>query len=165
VVFGIPLAVGSSALIVSNYIIFAKLGIVNKLITMPLIYTTYYLPMVTWICLGGLRSIPLAIEEAAIIDGCSKTYIIFNLIPRLNKPALACGALFIFVGGWNEFIVPSVLVTSPHLRAIQVATYYFMGFYGIHTAADDRHESSLAPSIYLCLSCKSYSADRRRRKR
>ncbi len=131
VIFGIPLVVGSSALIVSNFIVFSKMGIVNKIFSLPLIYTAYFLPMSIFICLGGMRNIPTSIEEAAIIDGCSRSYIIFNLIPRLNRPALACAALFVFVGAWNEFIVSSVLITSPQLTSIQVAVFNFAGFYGI----------------------------------
>ena len=131
VIFGIPLASGSSALIVPNYILFSSLGITNKIFTMPLIYITYHLPISIWICMGGMRSIPIAVEEAAIIDGCKRSYIIFNLIPRLNKPALACSALFTFISAWNEFLVSSVLTISPQYRGIQVAVYYFMGYYGI----------------------------------
>lgn len=130
VVFGIPLASGSNALIIPNYIVFTKFGIVNKFYTLPLIYITYNLPMAIWIALGGIRSIPYEIEEAAIIDSCSKRYIIFNLIPRMNKPALACAALFVFIGAWNEYIVSAVLITSPQYRAIQVAVYDFMGYFG-----------------------------------
>ena len=130
IVFGIPLAVGSSALIVPNYIIFAKFRIINKFFTLPLIYTVYNLPMAIWIALGGIRSIPIEIEEAAIIDGCKQSYIIFNIIPKLNKPALASAALFVFIGAWNEFIVSAVLITSQQFRSIQVAIYEFLGYYG-----------------------------------
>lgn len=131
VLFGIPLANGSTALIISNYLIFAKLGIVNKAYTMPLIYTAYFLPMIIVVLLAGVRSIPYEIEESAIIDGCRKSYIIFRLIPTLNRPAMACAALFVFIRSWNEFLLSAVLTVSSKLRSIQVATYYFMGYYGI----------------------------------
>jgi ABC-type glycerol-3-phosphate transport system permease component len=130
VIFGIPLAVGSSALIVPNYIVFSKFGLVNKIFTLPLVYITYNLPMAIWITLGGIKSIPAEIEEAAIIDGCRQSYIIFNLMPSLNKPALASAALFVFIGAWNEFIVSAVLITSPQFRSIQVAVYEFLGYFG-----------------------------------
>jgi multiple sugar transport system permease protein len=130
VVFGIPLSIGSNALIVPNYIVFAKIGLVNKAFTLPLVYIAYNLPMSIWIAIGGMRAIPIEIEEAAILDGCSKRYIIFNLILRLNRPALACAALFVFIGSWNEFIVSAVLINSPEFRAIQVAVYDFLGYFG-----------------------------------
>ena len=131
VVLGIPLSIGSSALIIPNYTFFAKFGIINKFYTLPLVYIAYNLPMAIWITLGGIRMIPYEIEEAAIIDGSSRAYIIFNMIPRLNKPALACAALFVFIGSWNEFIVSAVLINSPRYRAIQVAVYEFMGYFGL----------------------------------
>jgi len=84
VLFGIPLSMGSASLVVPNYMLFSTLRMANKWFTLPLIYTAYNLPMAVWIMIGGMQSVPYAIEEAAMIDGASKWYIIFRLIPRLN---------------------------------------------------------------------------------
>ncbi len=69
------------------------------------------------------------------MDGCSRWYIIFRLIPALNKPALASAALFIFIGAWNEFNVASVMINSPELRPVQQSIYYYMGFFGLDWGA------------------------------
>lgn len=131
VVAGIPLSIGSAALVIPNYIFFSNLGLVNHWYTLPLIYTAYNLPMATWIMMGGMESIPYEIEEAAQIDGCSKAYIIFRLIPRLNSPAIASAALFVFIGAWNEFTVASVMIDSTGLRSVQQEIYNYMGFFGL----------------------------------
>ncbi len=89
------------------------------------------LPMSIWILRGGLESIPIEIEEAAAIDGCSRAYIVFRLIPRLNRLAMASAAIFIFIGAWNEFIVSSVMINSSKLRPLQMAIYNYMGYFGV----------------------------------
>lgn len=127
---GIPLSLGSAALVVPNYMFFAKLGLTNKIYTLPLIYLAYNLPMATWVMIGGIQGVPVAIEEAAAIDGASRGYIIFNLIPRMCMPSIACAALFIFIGAWNEFTVSSVMVNDTALYPIQVSIYNFLGYFG-----------------------------------
>lgn len=127
---GIPLAVGSAAMVVPNYMAFSFLGMVNKWSTLPLIYIAYNLPMAVWIMIGGMQGVPYAIEEAAQIDGASKWYIIFSLIPHICKPSMACAALMIFIGAWNEFTVSSVLVDSTSLYPIQVSIYNYIGYFG-----------------------------------
>ncbi len=130
ILFGIPLSMGSAAMVVPNYMMFSALKMTNKFYTLPLIYTAYNLPMAIWILIGGMQSIPYAIEEAAMIDGASRRYIIFRLIPRLCLPTIACAALMIFIGAWNEYQVSSVMVASQKLYPIQVSIYNYIGFFG-----------------------------------
>ncbi len=130
ILFGIPLSMGSAAMVVPNYMMFSALKMTNKFYTLPLIYTAYNLPMAIWILIGGMQSIPYAIEEAAMIDGASRRYIIFRLIPRLCLPTIACAALMIFIGAWNEYQVSSVMVASQNLYPIQVSIYNYIGFFG-----------------------------------
>ncbi|MCI5956870.1 MAG: carbohydrate ABC transporter permease [Clostridiales bacterium] len=130
VVAGIPLSAGSSVLLIPNYIMMSKLQMIDRWYTLILIYAAYQIPMSIWIIRSGVESIPIAIDEAARIDGCSHAYIIFCLTPRLILPSIASAALFTFIGSWNEFIVSSVMLNDPALRSIQQVIYYFMGFFG-----------------------------------
>lgn len=130
VIAGIPLSTGSAAMLIPNYLYMMKLGLTNKWYTLILIYTAYNLPMAIWVMKGGIEAIPLEIEDAARIDGCSRTYIITRLIPRMCLPSIASSALFLFIGAWNEFITSAVMIDSPNLRSIQLVIYYFRGFFG-----------------------------------
>lgn len=130
VVSGIPLSIGSSALLIPNYIYMAKLGLTNHWYTLVLLFTAYNLPMAIWIVKGGIEAIPVEIEEAATIDGCPRTYILFRIITSLSRPSMASAALFIFIGAWNEFIVAAVMINSPELRPVQLAIYNYLGFFG-----------------------------------
>ncbi len=130
VIAGIPLSIGSAAMLIPNYLYMMQLGLTNKWYTLILLYTAYNLPMAIWIMKGGIEAVPLEIEDAARIDGCSRAYIITRLIPRLTLPSIASSALFLFIGAWNEFITAAVMVDSPELRSIQLVIYYFRGFFG-----------------------------------
>jgi ABC-type glycerol-3-phosphate transport system permease component len=89
VIAGIPLSAGSAVLLIPNYMYFSLLGLTNRMLSLTILYAAYNLPMAIWIMRGGLENIPIEIEEAASIDGCSRAYILFNLIPSLNRPAMA----------------------------------------------------------------------------
>lgn len=128
---GIPLSIGSAAMVVPNYTFFSSLGLTNQWYTLPIIYVAYNLPMAIWVIMGGLESVPVQIDEAAKIDGAGNWRILFGLVVPLSLPSLASAALFIFLGAWNEYVVSSVLVSSASLYPIQVSIYNYMGFYGI----------------------------------
>lgn len=130
VLSGIPLSIGSAAMVVPNYTFFSVLGLTNHWYTLPLVYTVYNLPMAIWIMMSGLEAVPIEIDEAAKIDGAGRWYILFRMILPLSLPSLASSALFIFLGAWNEFVTSSVLVSSSELYPIQVSIYNYMGFYG-----------------------------------
>ena len=131
VIGGIPLSIGSAALLIPNYIYMSSIGMLDKPFTLPILYAAYNLPMAVWIMKGGLEQVPVEIEEAAAIDGCSRAYIILRLVPRMNRTSMASAALFIFIGAWNEFVVASVMINSTELRTVQQLIYNYMGFFGL----------------------------------
>jgi ABC-type glycerol-3-phosphate transport system permease component len=124
VVAGIPLSVGSSALLIPNYLYLMKVGLTNRWFTLIILYTAYNLPMAIWILRGGVAGVPLEIEEAAEIDGCSRFYIIANLVPHMMLPSVAASALFFFLGAWNEFIAAAVMIDKTSLRSVQLSIYF-----------------------------------------
>lgn len=130
IVFCIPLSIGSSALIIPNYLYMSQLGFLNEWYTLPILYTAYNLPMAIWIIKSGVETIPVEVDEAATIDGASRFRIIFGIVSVLCRPALAAAALFIFLGAWNEFILSSIMINSPSLRPVQLAIYQYLGFFG-----------------------------------
>jgi ABC-type glycerol-3-phosphate transport system permease component len=130
VIAGIPLSVGSSALLIPNYLYLIKIGLTNRWFTLVILYTAYNLPMAIWILRGGVAAVPIEIEEAAEIDGCSRYCIIANMVPRMILPSIVSSALFIFIGAWNDFITAAVMIDKPALRSVQLSIYYYQGFYG-----------------------------------
>ncbi|RIE05434.1 carbohydrate ABC transporter permease [Cohnella faecalis] len=107
VVFCIPLSIGSSALIIPNYLYMSELGFLNEWYTLPILYTAYNLPMAIWIIKSGVETIPVEVDEAATIDGASRSYIIFGMMSVLCRPALARRRIIILLFGCMERIYTS----------------------------------------------------------
>ena len=98
-------------LLVPLYIIIVswlKLG--NSFIGLVLVYSVTAIPFCVWMLKGYFDTIPLEIEESAIMDGASRQTIFFRIILPLAKPAVAVTALFSFMTGWNEFILAATFL-------------------------------------------------------
>ena len=77
-----------------------------------LVYPTFTLPFCTWMLMSYFRSIPVELEEAALIDGCRRLGVLFRIVLPLSAPALAVVALFSFTQAWNEFLYALVFTNS-----------------------------------------------------
>ncbi len=74
-------------------------------------------------------TIPTELEDAARIDGCGKWRIYTNVILPLSKPALATLTTFVFLGNWNTFMWPLIVISSPEKKTLPIGLYAFMGQY------------------------------------
>jgi len=126
----IPLAMGAAVLVIPNYLYFASIGLLNKPITLPILYLGYNLPMAIWILKGAMEGIPHELDESATIDGASRFRTFWSIILPLCRPSMAAAALFVFIGSWNEFVAGSVMVNSAEYRPVQVSVYNFISVLG-----------------------------------
>ncbi len=78
---------------------------------------------------GYFETIPQEIEEAALIDGCSRIQAFYRVILPLSAPALAATAIFSFVSAWNEFMFANTFIHSEEKRTLVVALYASIGDY------------------------------------
>ena len=88
-----------------------------------LVNTAVTLPFSIWILAGFFRRIPEELEDAAMIDGLSRTGMLFRIALPLTGPGLATTAIFAFVTAWNEFIFALVLVSRREMQPITMALY------------------------------------------
>ena len=88
-----------------------------------LVNTAVTLPFSIWILAGFFRHIPEELEDAAMIDGLSRTGMLFRIALPLAGPGLATTAIFAFVTAWNEFIFALVLVSRREMQPITMALY------------------------------------------
>jgi multiple sugar transport system permease protein len=95
-----------------------SIGFVNTLSGLVLVYLGFTVPFCTWLLMGYFLSIPVEIEEAGLVDGCSRLGVLFRIILPITVPALAVVAFFSFTLSWNEYIYASVLVTNVSVRTI-----------------------------------------------
>lgn len=126
----IPLSLGASALIIPSYVWFLRLGLNNRIYTLPLIYAGYQIPMAIWIIRNAIETLPVELDEAAAIDGCGHFGILWRIILPLARSGIGAAAILAFVGSWNEFLAGSVMVDALSLRPVQPAIYAFVGYFG-----------------------------------
>ena len=102
----------TSVLYIPLYILVARLGLTNTLWGLVLIYPTFTLPYVAWILIPHVQSIPVALEEAAMMDGCSHFMIMYRIIFPLALPGIISTTISAFAMCWGEYLYVLVNLTS-----------------------------------------------------
>lgn len=118
-------------LTVPFFVLLRNIGLMDSKIGLILVYTTFTLPMIVWIMEGFFETIPITIEQAALIDGCSRFQIIYKIILPLSLPALATSGIMAFIGAWQEFLFALVFTTSNKSKTLPVALAEFFGRQGM----------------------------------
>lgn len=109
------------------YILMSKLGLLDNLLGLSLVYSTTAIPFCVWMLKGYFDTIPREIEEAALIDGASRTLIFWKIMLPLARPAIAVTALFSFMTAWNEFILAATFMNEETSYTLPVMLYKFVG--------------------------------------
>jgi multiple sugar transport system permease protein len=107
-------------LFIPLYQILADLGLINTYGALIATYPTFLMPFATWVLIGYFRTIPVELEESAMIDGASRLYAFWKIVLPLAAPALLSVALFAFTTAWNEFLFAFVFIYSESLRTLPI---------------------------------------------
>ncbi len=113
--------------IIPLYLILDTLGLLNSLWGLILVYSTTSVPFSIYMLKGYFDTIPIEIEEAAIMDGASRFTIFMKVILPLSRPALAITGLFSFMTAWNEFILAATFMSQEKYYTIPVTLQSFVG--------------------------------------
>jgi multiple sugar transport system permease protein len=119
--------VPNSLLFIPLFTIVARLDLVDTLQSLMLVYPTFTLPFCTWMMTSYFRSIPIELEDAALIDGCDRLGVLFRIVLPLAAPAVAVVALFAFTQSWNEFLYALVFTNSLATRTVTVGLTQMLG--------------------------------------
>ena len=111
------------------YLVARGIGLLNSHLALILIYLTFNLPIVVWICTDQFRSIPKDIEQSARLEGASQFDIFWRIYLPLGLPGVAVSAIFAFIFSWNELLYGLVLITSQGLKTAPVVATNFMSGY------------------------------------
>jgi arabinogalactan oligomer/maltooligosaccharide transport system permease protein len=109
------------------YILLDKLGLLNSIAGLVLVYSTTAIPYCVWMLKGYFDTIPKDLEEAALIDGASQWYVFVRIVLPLARPALVVTALFSFMTAWNEFILAATFLGSERAFTLPVAMRGYVG--------------------------------------
>jgi multiple sugar transport system permease protein len=127
------------ALIIPIYIMYKLLGLTNSYFGLVMLYTVVYIPFAVWLLVGFLRDFPVEIEEAAMIDGCSRLGSLVRVVVPIIAPGMAVVALFAFIATWNEFLFAIVLTGIETKTMMVLVTSFTTGgtdmFYGEASAS------------------------------
>ncbi len=118
-------------LIIPYFQLMAKLQLINTYGALILAYVSFALPFSTWMLIGFFRSIPLELDEAAMVDGCGRLRAFWRVILPLSVPGLVAVGIFTFLLAWNAYVFALVLTTDPKMFPLSVGIANMMGEYQV----------------------------------
>ena len=107
-------------ILVPYFMVMKSLGLLNSHLGLILAYSVTALPLCVWMLKGFFDTVPRELEEAAMLDGCSRFEIFSKIILPLSLPAIAVTALFSFLAAWNEFLLALTFNTSNDMYTLPV---------------------------------------------
>ncbi|MBK6791294.1 MAG: sugar ABC transporter permease [Anaerolineales bacterium] len=112
-------------LLLPLFIMIAKLKMINTSLGLIIAYAVTSVPLTIWTLKGYYDTIPVDLEEAALIDGASRFTVFTNIILPLSTPALAIAFLFSFMGGWSEYLVARVVLQKNEIYTWPLGIFTF----------------------------------------
>ena len=115
----------TQVLMIPTYLLFSRLGLIDTLgaAIVPWLATAFGVFLMRQFFL----SLPAELEEAALIDGCTRLQVFFRILLPLAKPALATLAIFTLLGAWNDLIWPLIAINNPGAFTLQLGITNFQG--------------------------------------
>src|SRR5262249_13355188 len=122
-----PMMIPGLVNLVPTYLILSALGLLDTYLGLILLYWVGALPVGVYILRGFFRTIPRELEEAAVVEGCSRVQVLLRIVLPISKPALVTVAMLAFLQAWNDFIVASIVTASVKMRTAQIFLYANIG--------------------------------------
>ncbi|MGW7056089.1 carbohydrate ABC transporter permease [Streptomyces sp. NPDC054887] len=120
-----------TSLLVGLYREFYQLGMLNSVWTLVLCNAAFNLAFAVWILTAYIGSIPVALEEAAMIDGLGRFGALVRVTLPLALPGIVTAMIFTFIAAWNEFVMGLTLSTVPESQPLTVGINSFIGNYTV----------------------------------
>jgi multiple sugar transport system permease protein len=112
--------VPGSLLFIPMFQVIYSLGLIDNIVGLMVTYLTFTVPFATWMMIGYFRNVPGELEDAALVDGCSRIQALARIMVPIALPALAVVALFAFTLSWNEFLYALVFIGSDSQKTLTV---------------------------------------------
>jgi len=116
-------------LAIPYYVLLRQLGLLNSLSGLVLVNTTFALPLATWTLRNYFLTMPKELEEAALVDGCTRLGALWRVILPVARPGVMAAAIFCFINAWNEFMFANTFISRAALRTLPVALHGLIGQY------------------------------------
>lgn len=138
------------SLLTPLYVIWVKLGLYDTYLGMALAFAAWQLPTSMLMIRGFIEAIPFEIEEAAMVDGCSRWQCFRHVVLPVIQPGLVASGILMLVFIWNDFLVGTALGIGENRRLVQVGLYRFVGDLGVDWGRFTAYVAlSVIPVIFL----------------
>lgn len=137
------------AVVLPIFLIYRTVGLHDTHVGMIIAYTVFTLPVSVWMMFAYFRGIPKSMEEAALVDGCTRWTSFVKIALPLAIPGVVAAAIFAFIACWTEFFF-ALILTSRNAFTLPTVFRAFLGFQGAqYGEASALAIVSLVPSIIL----------------
>ncbi|MBD8841296.1 carbohydrate ABC transporter permease [Paenibacillus sp. FSL K6-4396] len=111
--------------------IYGSLSLLDNKWSLIYMYIGFGSPLAVFIYHGFIKSIPLELEEAALMDGCGRVQTFFRIVLPVLLPTTVTISVLNVLWIWNDFLLPSLVLTSSEQRTLPLSTFYFYGTYTV----------------------------------
>lgn len=139
----------SIMLLIPYYKVLSSYGLKDSLLGLILVYISFTIPFCSWMMVGYFKTIPLELDEAAIIDGCGRWKTFTKIVLPMTLPGISSCAIYAFITAWNEYMFAQILVTDSALKTVPVGIAELNGFYKIMW--NDMMAASVVASLPLVI--------------
>src|SRR6266404_5977856 len=113
-------------ILIPFYVLMSNLGLVDTHIGLILTHTSITLPFAIWMLTGYFNAIPKELDQAALIDGCSRLGVLFRILYPVAIPGLVVAGFFAFVVSWGDYLFVSILSQSNETQTLPIGLQTFM---------------------------------------
>jgi multiple sugar transport system permease protein len=106
-------------LVVPYYLLMMKIGLLDTYTGLVIAYVSFALPFSIWLLIGFFDDVPIEVEEAAMVDGCTPLGTLIRVVIPIAAPGLAVAAIFAFLVSWNEFLF-ALILSGPASKTLPV---------------------------------------------
>ena len=118
-------------LILPYFIVMRRLGLINSYAALILAYSSFALPLATWMLRGYFMSVPTELDDAAMVDGSNRLQAMFYVVLPVAVPGIAAAMIFTFMVAWSEYLFALVLTTDRSMQVMTVGIGSLIRQYGI----------------------------------
>ena len=120
------------SLVIPLFILASSLDLLNKPIVLIIAYLTFALPYAIWMMAAFFQTVPIELEEAARLDGCSRLGILLRIVVPISIPGIISTAMFVFLLAWDEFFYALIFTSTLAAETAPVAISEFIGRYAVN---------------------------------
>lgn len=132
--FSIGIMIAAHTVLIPTFAILKGMNLFDKPLALTLVYTAANVSLAVFVLVGFMNSLPVAIEEAAIIDGCSRFRTFIQIVVPMSKSGLATVGTLTFLNCWNEYLFAFVIIRSNDYKTLTQSVMGLQGQYASNVA-------------------------------